>query len=98
LVVLGSIGEVRLRPPAGSLVLYSSGAVHRVQPVESGRREVVIGWVQSLIRDDRQREVVADLGWLLKDYLRRMGSDPHAELLLKCQQNLSRMWIDPQSQ
>lgn len=97
LVIAGGAGEIRLKPPAGSLVLYSSGDVHRVERVANGQRDVAVGWVQSLVRDHRQREVIADLGWLLKDYLQRCGHDAHAELMLKCQQNLSRMWIEPQA-
>lgn len=97
LVIAGGAGEIRLKPPAGCMVLYASGDLHRVERITSGQRDVAVGWVQSLVRDHRQREVIADLGWLLRDYLQRTGHDAHAELLLKCQQNLSRMWIEPQA-
>jgi PKHD-type hydroxylase len=97
LVIDGPLGEAHLRPSAGSLVLYSSGDVHRVEAVEEGTRTVVIGWVQSLIRDDHQRGIAADMQWLLTEHLRRAGHDAHAERLLKCQQALLRMWIEPQA-
>lgn len=94
LAIDSALGEVIVRLPAGSLVLYDTGATHRVTKVTRGKREVLVGWIQSLIRDHRRREVVADLEKMRRDYLDRIGHDSHADLLLKCSNNLQRMWIE----
>ena len=88
------IGEAKIKPPAGHLVLYDTGAVHRVMPVTRGARLVAVGWVQSRIRDARQREIVIDLERMRSDYLARHGHDAHADLLLKTSTNLQRMWSE----
>lgn len=51
--------EHRLRP--GDAVLYRTGHLHRVTPVTRGERLAAVGWVQSEIRRDDQREILFDL-------------------------------------
>ena len=89
------VGDIKVKLPAGTLVLYSTGQIHRVLPVTSGKREVAVGWVQSLIRDEDQRDVVADLDLMRRDYLQRVGHDGFADKLLKCSNNLRRLWVEP---
>lgn len=86
--------ELRVKLPAGQMVLYPSGALHRVMPVESGARLVAVSWVQSLIRDPRQREIVSDLERMRREYLVRVGHDEHADLLKKVSSNLQRLWAE----
>lgn len=94
LAIDSALGDIKIRLPAGSMILYDTNAIHRVMPVTSGKREVVVGWIQSLIRNHQSREVVSDLEKMRKDYLARIGHDPFADLLLKCSNNLQRMWIE----
>ena len=44
--------------PAGDLVLYSGGTVHRVMPVTRGVRIAAFFWVQSMVRDDTRRAIL----------------------------------------
>lgn len=85
-------GEQRVKLQAGSLILYPTGGLHRVLPVTRGERLVVVGWVQSRIRDSRQREILLDLDQVRKVYLDKVGHDRMADLLLKASTNLRRMW------
>lgn len=87
-----SLGEQKVREEAGTLVLYPTGVVHRVLPVTRGERLAVVGWVESRIRDVRQRQVLIDLDLVRKNHLEQIGHDRYADLLLKTSSNLRRMW------
>lgn len=80
---------------AGDLVLYPSSSIHEVRPVTSGRRVVAVGWIESLIRDPAQREMLFDLE-NLRVSLRASLSRGSAELLTldKTIANLLRMWAE----
>jgi PKHD-type hydroxylase len=82
-----------LKPQAGDLVLYSTSSLHRVKPVTAGCRQVCVGWIQSLVPDPRQREVLMDLD-NLREALKRHHDVQSAELLVlqKTVANLTRMW------
>jgi len=47
--------------PAGDLVLYPSTSLHRVADVRSGTRLVCVGWIESLVPDAGERELLFDL-------------------------------------
>jgi PKHD-type hydroxylase len=78
---------------AGHLVLYPSGSIHEVRPVTRGTRIVCIGWIESLVPDAAQREMLFDLE-NLRASLRRQLPGQSAELLTldKTIANLLRMW------
>jgi len=78
---------------AGHLVLYPSGSIHEVRPVTRGTRIVCVGWIESLVPDAAQRELLFDLE-NLRASLRRQLPSQSAELLTldKTIANLLRMW------
>jgi len=91
LLVDGLDGEREVKLAAGSVVLYPTGALHRVTPVTSGERLAAVGWIQSLIRRADQREILFDLG-------RTRESLPNSEARLtldKAIGNLVRLWGEP---
>lgn len=95
LVIDEPAGERHFKPEAGSLLLYPSTSLHRVEPVTRGQRVVVVGWIQSLIRDPQQREVLFDLERSI-ELLRHQGGDQDAlNLILKTRSNLVRLWAEP---
>src|SRR5262249_25651096 len=55
-------GEQRYRLPAGDALVYPSTTLHRVTPVIRGVRDAAVTWVQSMVRDAAQREILAELG------------------------------------
>jgi PKHD-type hydroxylase len=81
---------------AGHLVLYPSGSIHEVRPVTRGTRLVCVGWIESLIADAAQREMLFDLE-NLRTSLRAQIPAQSAELLTldKTIANLLRMWALP---
>lgn len=87
-----AFGEQRVKLNAGSLIMYPTGSLHQVLPVTRGERLVVVGWVQSRIRDAAKREILLDLDRALKSYKDKVGHDRIADLLLKSSTNLRRMW------
>lgn len=91
LVLEGLDGSRRLKLPAGSAYLYSTGVPHRVEAVTRGERLVCVGWVQSLLRRPDQRELVFDL-----DRASMMVDDRDARILLdKSIGALLRLWAEP---
>lgn len=80
-------GERQFRPPAGSVVLYPTGVLHRVTPVTAGVRLACVGWIQSRIRRQDQREILFDL-----DRMRDTAEGDAALTLDKTIANLIRMW------
>jgi PKHD-type hydroxylase len=82
-----------VKADAGNLVLYPSGSIHEVRPVTRGTRIVCIGWIESLVADQSQREMLFDLE-NLSTALRQQLPSQSAELLTldKTIANLLRMW------
>lgn len=61
LVIETPSGTARFKEPAGSVVVYAPDLLHRVEPVTGGTRLAAIGWVQSLLRDETERRIAAEL-------------------------------------
>ena len=83
-------GEREFRPAPGSAVIYQTGRLHRVTPVTSGERTAAVGWIQSLVRRQDQREILFDLErvrWAVPEGEARLLAD-------KTIGNLLRMWAD----
>lgn len=91
LVIDGLDGEREVRLPAGSMVIYATGELHRVEPVTRGERLACVGWVQSLIRRPDQRELLFDLSRVRA----AMGAGEARLLLDKSTAQLVRMWGEP---
>ena len=82
-----------LKGEAGYLVLYPSGSIHEVKPVTRGERIVCVGWIESMVADAAQRELLFDME-NLRAALRQKLPAQSAELLTldKSIANLLRMW------
>jgi PKHD-type hydroxylase len=94
LVIETELGERSFKLPAGTMLIYPNGSLHRVDPVTSGVRFAAIGWAQSQIRDPAKREILHDLQHVVTDYLRQFGDDRNVAILSKVGFNLVRMWAD----
>jgi PKHD-type hydroxylase len=84
-----------IKPAAGDLFLYPSTTLHRVEPVTRGQRLAVVGWVQSLIRDQGQREMLFDLDQSVDHCFATEGKSAQFDRLSKTRSNLLRMWAEP---
>lgn len=94
LVIQDSYGYHSAKLPAGNMILYPATSLHRVQPVTRGVRDAAVCWVESMVRDERQRRLLFDLD----NSIRRVttGNADHTEIapLTACYHNLLRMWAD----
>lgn len=84
---------IKLNP--GEVILYPSTTLHRVEPVTQGSRLAVVGWVQSLIRDPGQREILFDLDQAVEACFAAEGKSRQFDRLAKTRSNLLRMWAEP---
>src|SRR5215469_10946006 len=75
-LVIGS-EERRVKLPAGDMVLYGGGTIHRVEPVTRGARLAAFFWVQSMVRDETRRGILFDLDNTLQQLV-RTGADHDA--------------------
>ena len=91
LVIEDAQGEHAIKLPPGHMVLYPATTLHRVETVRSGRRDVAVGWVQSLVRDPRIREMLFDLDRARRALFARDGKTEVFDLLSKTYSNLMRL-------
>ncbi|NJL49844.1 MAG: Fe2+-dependent dioxygenase [Leptolyngbyaceae cyanobacterium SM2_5_2] len=94
LVIDSSAGEQAFKLEAGALVLYPASTLHRVNPVTLGVRLVAVSWVQSLVRDPAQRELLFDLETASQSLYEQHGKTREFDLLAKVQSNLLRQWAE----
>ena len=88
-------GTQRAKPAAGDLVLYPSGAIHRVEPVTNGTRYAVVGWIESHIRSAAHREILFDLDNTRTSLGRTLDhASPELLSLDKIASNLLRLWAE----
>ena len=94
LVVEGADDENSYKLAAGWAIVYPSTTLHRVEPVIRGSRFVAVGWVQSLVRDAGDREILFDLETTRRSLFARDGKTPEFDLLSKSVANLLRKWAE----
>lgn len=92
LVIEDGCEEQSYRLAAGSILLYPSSSLHRVAPVTRGERWVCVGWIESRIRDPRQREILFDLDTVRRTLFAREGKSELFDLLSRSHSNLLRLW------
>lgn len=88
-------GEIRFKLPAGHMICYPTSDLHQVRKVTRGERLVVVGWIQSHIRDGRAREALWDLAQAREDIYQREGKSRAYDLVNKTHTNLLRRWAEP---
>lgn len=94
LVIEGADDEQPYKLPAGDVIVYPSSTLHRVNQVTQGQRLVVVGWVQSLIRDPAQRELLFDIDTVRRSLFAQYGKTNEFDLLSKSVSNLLRRWAE----
>jgi PKHD-type hydroxylase len=86
-----TVGNSAVKPAAGDAVIYPASTIHRVAKVTRGTRLAAVFWVQSLVRDPGQREIL----FALHDLTTRLANPVLGLALARIQQNLLRMWLEP---
>jgi len=94
LVINTPFGEQLVKLPAGDAVMYPASSLHRVAEVTHGERLVAVTWLQSLVRDPAQRELLHELNSVRERMLANTPETEDAKLINKTYVNLVRMWGD----
>ena len=94
LVIESADDEKAYKLESGCALFYPSTSLHRVNPVKKGTRLVAVGWVQSLIRDQGDREILFDLETARRVIFTRDGKTAEFDLISKSIANLIRKWAD----
>jgi PKHD-type hydroxylase len=92
LVIVDTYGSHEVKLPAGDLILYPASSLHRVEPVTRGCRIASFFWVQSLVRHDRQRELLFELDQTIQRLRAKAGESDETLSLTNHYHNLLRMW------
>ena len=88
-------GQQSVKLSAGDMVLYPSGAIHRVEPVTRGSRLAVVGWIESQVRRADEREILFDLDNTRISLAKSLdASAPELLMLDKIASNLLRRWAE----
>tara|TARA_Y100000817_G_scaffold2234_1_gene1904 strand:- start:729 stop:1409 length:681 start_codon:yes stop_codon:yes gene_type:complete len=94
LVVNDAFGERAIKLSAGDMVLYPGTSIHRIESVTRGVRLAAFFWIQSMVRDNSQRETL----FQLDSAIQSLAADvpKHASLveLAGIYHNLLRSWAD----
>lgn len=94
LVINTTFGEQAVKLNAGDAVMYPSSSTHRVNEVTRGERIVAVTWLQSMVRDPAQRELLYNLHQAREDLLNTQPGEATTELVSNSYVNLVRMWSD----
>ncbi len=94
LEVFDTFGAHQVKLPAGDLVLYTSGSLHRVNPVTRGARVSSFFWTQSMVADERHRETLFRLDQNIQQIRGKLGETAETVALAGHYHNLLRMWSE----
>lgn len=95
LIIEEMYGPQSVKLPAGDMVLYPSKSLHRVTPVTRGARTSSFFWLQSLVRDDADRETLFRLDVAIQRVNADKGPKDAAVLeLTAVYHNLLRRWAE----
>ena len=95
LMIEGKFGAQAVKLAAGDMVLYPSSSLHQVLPVTRGARVCSFFWLQSMVRDDGERELLYDLDQSIQALTQVQGVDhPEVVRLSGIYHNLVRRWAE----
>ena len=93
-VLCTPFGEERMKLEPGNAIVYPSKMIHRVEPIEEGSRWAAVGWVQSMVRDDAQREILFEIQQLKKLVVPQIQDPNCRERFDHLRGNLTRLWAE----
>jgi PKHD-type hydroxylase len=94
LVIETPDGETDVKLEAGSMVLYPTTALHRVNAVTKGERLAIVGWVRSFIRNSEHRETLFDLDHIISTLKTTNADRSLMNPVMKVRNTLVRMWAE----
>lgn len=87
--------EQKIKLPAGDAFIYPTTYLHRAAPVSSGVWFVAVGWIQSHVPDERQRDILVQLTSVKESLESNPERSDEAETLRFALFNLIRQWWQP---
>ena len=94
LVIHTEFGEQPIKYAAGDAVMYPATTRHRVAKVTGGRRLVAVSWIQSMIKDNEQRNILYQLSCAREKLLRKQPDEEHTKQIDWAYVNLVRRWSE----
>ena len=94
LIIQTDYGEQQIKYAAGDAVLYPATTRHRVEQVTQGKRLVAVSWIQSLIKDNEQRNLLYQLSCAREKLLRKQPEEEHTKQIDNVYVNLVRKWSE----
>ena len=82
LIIEDSYGVHTVKLPAGHMILYPAGSLHRVNQITHGSRWASFFWTQSMIKDDTLRALLYDLDRAIIDVRTSLQGDTPGTLSL----------------
>lgn len=94
LVIEDTYGTQKVKLSAGNLILYPSTSLHRVNAITRGQRDVIVFWIQSMVRDTAQRRLLFELDQSIQSLRKQIPDSPEIISLAGTYHNLLRLWAD----
>ena len=80
----------KIKLPAGQCVIYPSTSLHSVETVTKGERIVCVGWIQSYIKSNEDRNLLFSLDAGARSILAKHGRSDALDLVFQAYGNLLR--------
>ena len=93
LCIDSNYGSNEFKLPAGHALLYPSSSRHAVKTVTRGERLVAVAWVQSMIRNPDQRQILFQL-YQAREALRSQSTGEAYRHIDDSYTNLVRLWAE----
>ena len=87
-MITDTFGTHRVKLPAGDLILYPGTSLHRVVPVTRGVRLASFFWIESMVREDSQRQLLFDLDTAIQELAATIPENQAVDRLLNVYHNL----------
>ncbi len=84
----------KIKLPAGSVIVYPSTSLHSVEKVISGERIVCVGWIESYVSSNEERNTLFGLDAGSKALLAKYGRSDELDLIFQAYANLLRILGD----
>lgn len=85
-------GRHEVKLGAGDLAIYSAASAHRIEPVTRGVRLSAVFRIQSMVRNDFERNMLFDLDRTIQALRARIGDGEETVALTSHYHNLLRHW------
>jgi len=80
----------KIKLPAGEMIVYPSTQLHSVAEVKDGERYVCVGWIQSYVQSNEDRNFLFGLDAGAKGLLAKHGRSDELDLIFQAYSNLLR--------